>query len=127
MDTLLQNRSEEKPIRIFEVGDVVLLSKKEETGTKREVHLAAASYHEDADYTEIKSTLDYIMTSLGHLNDYEVKPGKNPGYINGRCGEIYLKNMLIGEIGEIHPEILLNFKLEFPVSAFELNIEYMLN
>jgi phenylalanyl-tRNA synthetase beta chain len=127
MDTLLLNRSEEKPIRIFEVGDVILLSQKEETGTKREVHLSAVSYHEDANYTEIKSTLDYVMTSLGHYNDYKVKPGRNPSYINGRYGEIYLKNVIIGEIGEINPEVLLNFKLEFPVSAFELNIEYMIN
>jgi phenylalanyl-tRNA synthetase beta chain len=127
MDTLLLNRSEEKPIRIFEVGDVILLSQKEETGTKREVHLSAVSYHEDANYTEIKSTLDYIMTSLGHFVDYKVKPGKNPSYINGRYGEIYLKDEMIGEIGEIDPEVLLNFKLEFPVSAFELNIEYMIN
>ena len=127
MDTLLLNRSEEKPIRIFEVGDVILLSKKEETGTKREVHLSAVSYHEDADYTEIKSSLDFIMTSLGYFDDYEIKPGKNPSYIDGRYGEIYLKDLIIGEIGELHPEILLNFKLEFPVSAFELNIEQFLN
>ena len=127
MDTLLLNRSEEKPIRIFEVGDVILLSQKEETGTKREVHLSAVSYHEDANYTEIKSTLDYIMTSLGHYNDYNVKPSKSPSFIDGRYGEIYLKNVVIGEIGEINPEVLLNFKLEFPVSALEVNIEYMLN
>ena len=127
MDTLLLNRSEEKPIRIFEVGDVILLSKKEETGTKREVHLSAVSYHEDADYTEIKSSLDFIMTSLGYYDDYEIKPGKNPSYIDGRYGEIYLKDLIIGEIGELHPEILLNFKLEFPVSAFELNIEQFFN
>ena len=127
MDTLLLNRSEEKPIRIFEVGDVILLSKKEETGTKREVHLSAVSYHEDADYTEIKSSLDFIMTSLGYFDDYEIKPGKNPSYIDGRYGEIYLKDLIIGDIGELHPEILLNFKLEFPVSAFELNIEHFFN
>ena len=127
MDTLLLNRSEEKPIRIFEVGDVILLSQKEETGTKREVHLSAVSYHEDANYTELKSTLDYIMTSLGHYKDYNVKPGISPSFIDGRYGEIWLKNIVVGEIGEISPEVLLNFKLEFPVSALEVNIEYMLN
>ncbi|MFX1377394.1 MAG: phenylalanine--tRNA ligase subunit beta [Promethearchaeota archaeon] len=127
MDTLLFNRSEEKPIRIFEVGDVILLSQKAETGTKREVHLSAVSYHEDADYTEIKSTLDYFMTSLGYYDEYEVKPGKNPSYINGRFGEIYLKERIIGEIGEIDPEVLLNFRLEFPVCAFELNIDSIFN
>ena len=123
MDTLLLNRSEEKPIRIFEVGDVLLLDQKEETGTKREVHLSAVSYHENANYTEIKSALDFVMTSLGCYNDYEVKAGKNASYIDGRYGEIYLGNLVIGEIGELHPDILLNFKLEFPVAAMELNIE----
>ncbi|MFX0083687.1 MAG: phenylalanine--tRNA ligase subunit beta [Candidatus Hodarchaeota archaeon] len=123
MDTLLLNRSEEKPIRIFEVGDIILLSNKEETGAKREIRLSAVSYHEDADYTEIRSTLDFVMTSLGYYGDYEIKSSKNSSYIDGRYGEIYLNNLIIGEIGEIHPEVLLNFKLEFPVSAFELNIE----
>ena len=123
MDTLLFNRSEEKPIRIFEVGDVLILDNKEETGAKREVHLSAVSYHEDADYTELKSTLDYVMTSLGYYNDYEVRSGTNRSYIDGRYGEIYIKDFVIGEIGEIHPEVLSNFKLEFPVAAMEINIE----
>ena len=111
MDTLLMNRSEEKPIRIFEVGDVLLLDKKEETGTKREIHLSAVSYHENADYTELKSTLDFVMTSLGYYNDYEVRPSKNTSYIDGRYGEIYLKNLAIGEIGELHPENISLLKL----------------
>ena len=34
MDTLRYNRSEEKPIRIFEVGDIIVLAKEEETGAK---------------------------------------------------------------------------------------------
>ena len=123
METLLYNRSEEKPIRIFEVGDIILLDPSEETGAKREVHLSAVTYHEFADFTEIRSTLDFIMTSLGCINDYEIKSEYNPSYINGRCGSIYLKEKNIGEIGEIHPEILLNFKLEFPVAAMELNLQ----
>ncbi len=123
METLLYNRSEEKPIRIFEVGDVILLDPSEETGAKREVHLSAVTYHESADFTEIRSTLDFIMTSLGFVNDYEIKSEYNPSYINGRCGTIYLKGKKIGEIGEIHPEVLLNFKLEFPVAAMELNLQ----
>ncbi|MFX0017180.1 MAG: phenylalanine--tRNA ligase subunit beta [Promethearchaeota archaeon] len=125
METLLYNRSEEKPIRIFEVGDVILLAPKEETGAKREVHLSAVTYHDDADFTEIRSTLDFIMTSLGHYSNYQVKPGKNPTYISGRYGEIHLNGSIIGEIGEIHPEVLVNFKLEFPVAAMELNLELL--
>ncbi|MFX1386984.1 MAG: phenylalanine--tRNA ligase subunit beta [Promethearchaeota archaeon] len=123
METLLYNRSEEKPIKIFEVGDIIVLDASEETGAKREVHLAAVTYHEDAGYTEIKSTLDFIMTSLGCLNEYEIKSDVNPSYIVGRFGHIYLKGKKIGEIGEIHPEVLLNFKLEFPIAAIELDLQ----
>jgi len=123
METLRFNRSEEKPIKIFEVGDILLLASKEETGAKREVHLSAVSYHEDADFTEIRSALDYIMNSLGLINYYTIKPSTNPTYIEGRYGEIYYKKTKVGEIGEIHPEVLLNFKLEFPVAGFELNLQ----
>ncbi|MHA1492072.1 MAG: phenylalanine--tRNA ligase subunit beta, partial [Promethearchaeota archaeon] len=115
METLLFNRSEEKPIRIFETGDVILLAPEQETGAKREVHLSAVTYHE----------LDFIMTSLNYYNNFEIKPGKNASYINGRYGDIYINNEKVGEIGEIHPEVLLNFKLEFPVAALELNLQFM--
>ena len=123
METLQYNRSEEKPIRIFEVGDVILLDPYVETGAKREIHLSAVSYHEYADFTEIRSTLDFIMTSLGYNNRFEIKPERNPSYLIGRYGSIYLDENKIGEIGEIHPEVLLNFKLEFPVAAMELNLQ----
>jgi len=126
MDTMRFNRSEEKPIRIFEVGDVVLLAPEEETGAKREIHLSAVSYHEDADFTEIRSTLDFIMTAIGHYNEYEIKVGINPSYINGRYGDVYIKGIKVGEIGEINPDVLLNFKLEFPVAGLELNLQKIL-
>ena len=123
LETLLNNRSEEKPIRIFEVGDVLLVDNSKETGAKREVHLSAVTYHEHSDFTEIRSTLDFIMISLGVDNDYEIKAEKNLTYLDGRYGDIYFKEKKIGEIGEIYPEVLLNFKLEFPVAALELNLE----
>ncbi len=122
METLLFNRSEEKPIRIFELGDIIQLEKVAETGAIRVLHVAAVSYHDNADFTEIRSVLDFMMSSLG-IQDYAVKVGKNPSFIEGRYGEVYIKKVKIGEIGEIHPEVLSNFKLEFPVSALELNLE----
>ncbi len=112
METLLFNRSEEKPINIFEVGDVILLAPKEETGAKRELHLSVVTYHEDANFTEIRSTLDFIMTALGAYDKYKIKAGNNPTYIDGRYGEILWGGKKVGDIGEIHPEVLLNYKLE---------------
>ncbi|MFO7794821.1 MAG: phenylalanine--tRNA ligase subunit beta, partial [Promethearchaeia archaeon] len=81
METIAYNRSEEKPIRIFEVGDIIQLNASEETGTKRKIHLAAATYHENADFTEIRSTIDFIMTALGYKKDFEIVPNENPTYL----------------------------------------------
>ncbi len=126
METLQFNRSEEKPIRIFEVGDVILLDSEEETGARRDLHLAAAAYHEDADFTEIRSTLDFIMRALGYEDQFEIVPKTNPKFITGRNGDIIWNGIKVGEIGEIYPEILINFKLEFPVAALEINLQHFL-
>ncbi|MBD3198041.1 MAG: phenylalanine--tRNA ligase subunit beta [Candidatus Lokiarchaeota archaeon] len=123
LETIQFNRSEEKPIRIFEVGDVILLAPEEETGAKRKLKLAVATYHEDSGFTEIRSVLDFIMNSFGHSQNFEVQPGNNPTYLEGRYGEILLHGNKIGELGEIHPEVLQNFKLEFPVAALEIDCE----
>ncbi len=126
METLLFNRSEEKPIQIFEVGDIVAIAKEEETGAKRDLHVSAVSYHENADFTEMRSLLDFTMISLGYGENFEVKSGKNPSYLEGRYGEIYFKGNKAGELGEIHPDVLKNFNLEFPVAALELNLQKFL-
>lgn len=126
METLLFNRSEEKPIRIFEVGDVIMLSSKEETGASRTLHVSAVTYHEDANFTEIRSTLDFIMTAIGEYDKFEIKPGKNLSYIDGRYGNIVWNGKKIGEIGELHPEVILNYKLEFPVAALELDLQFFI-
>ncbi len=126
METLLFNRSEEKPIKIFEVGDVILLSTKEETGATRALQLSAVTYHEEANFTEIRSTLDFIMLAIGEYESFNIKPSKNPTYIDGRYGDIVWNGKKIGEIGEIHPDVIINYKLEFPVAAFELNLQDLL-
>ena len=84
------------------------------------------THPENADFTEIRSTLDFIMTSLGYYHGLKVQPGKNASYLDGRYGEIYINGDNIGEMGEIHPEVLLNFKLEFPVAALELDLQKFL-
>jgi len=81
-------------------------------------------------YFHIVFTIPDSLNRITLVNQkviYEIKSEYNPSYINGRCGTIYLKGKKIGEIGEIHPEVLLNFKLEFPVAALELNFQQLFN
>jgi phenylalanyl-tRNA synthetase beta chain len=125
---LLQfNRSEEKPIKIFEVGDVILYDKSSETGGSQKLHACALTHHATAEFTEIRSILDFLVQTLGEWDSLEVKPISNPTFISGRTGEIYLKGKKAGVIGELHPEVLENFGLKYPVAIFELNLSVLLS
>jgi phenylalanyl-tRNA synthetase beta chain len=122
MKNLAFNRSAEKPFRLFEVGDILLLDKNRDVGARRELHLGAITLSESSDFSEIKSLLDHYLRTVGLLNKVEIKPISHPTFIEGRTGEIYYKKKKIGLIGEIYPQVILNFGLNYPVAAFEVNL-----
>ncbi len=120
------NLHEEKPINIFEVGDVIILDPAEETGARRVGKMAAVTCFQEAEFTNIRSAFDFLCTGLGVLDKIEVKPSEHPSYLTGRTGDIYAKGKKVGIIGEINPEVLAHFQIEYPVGAFEIFTEWML-
>ncbi|MCP4760226.1 MAG: phenylalanine--tRNA ligase subunit beta [archaeon] len=128
MMKLLQfNRSEEKPINIFEVGDVVQFDKTSMTGAKQELHVCALTHHSEAEFTEIRSIFDHLIRTLGIWDRITVKRCVNPTYIEGRVGDILLDGKKVGNIGELYPEVLENFGLKYPVAVFEMNLTPLLS
>ena len=122
MKNLSENKHESYPQRLFEVSDVIKVDLRTETKGRRRLHLAAVSAHANANYTEIRSILDALLTNLG-LNDWIVKEAKHPSFLEGRTAKVYVKGKCLGVLGEVHPEVLENFELENPVVALELDIE----
>jgi len=125
MKNLMDNKHESFPQRIFEVSDVIIINMKTECRSERHLHVAGTSSHSTANFTEIKSTVEALLTNLG-LSRWKIKATHNSSFIDGRAATIQWRNKNIGSLGEIHPEVLNNFELENPVSGFELNIEYLL-
>lgn len=127
MMKLLQfNRSEEKPIKIFEVGDILTYDKTSETGAGQELHLCAITHHAQAEFTEIRSVYDFFVQTIGIEKETRVKSSKHPSLIPGRSGDIFFKNKGVGFIGELHPEVLERFGLKFPTCVFEMNLTPLL-
>ncbi|MHA1793182.1 MAG: phenylalanine--tRNA ligase subunit beta [Promethearchaeota archaeon] len=122
LQNLQDNKHESIPISLFEVGDVIILDEKEETGARRDVHIACVISDKDTEYTQIRSVLDAFMTLYG-INSFVVKPAKNPFGLDGRTADVHVNKKRVGTIGEIHPDILINFDLEFPTTFMELNLE----
>lgn len=117
MDVLSKNKSAEYPQRIFEEG-LVALNKKGEVSDFHRV--AAVSAHAEADYTEAKQAIDYILRSLGI--EYSIEETEHDSFIAGRVGRVIVNGKGIAYVGEINPKVLSNFDLTVPVCGFELNI-----
>jgi len=125
MKNLMDNKHESFPQRIFEVSDVIIVNMKTECRSERNLHVAGTSSHSMANFTEIKSTVEALLTNLG-LSRWKMKATHNSSFIDGRVATIQWRNKNIGSLGEIHPEVLNNFELENPVCGFELNLEGLL-
>ncbi|MCW4055919.1 MAG: phenylalanine--tRNA ligase subunit beta, partial [Candidatus Bathyarchaeota archaeon] len=80
MKNLADNRHESFPQRLFEVSDVVLLDRKQENGCERRLHLAAVSSHVTANFTEIKSTLESMLTNMG-VRSWKTSARAHPSFI----------------------------------------------
>jgi phenylalanyl-tRNA synthetase beta chain len=111
------------PQKIFEIGDVVLIDEKQETKTKDVRKMAAAVSDSKVDYDDIAAVLNAFLSSL--KVKYKLRKIKNGSFIEGRVAEILVKNKSIGFIGEVHPLVLSNWKLEMPVAAFEIDLEML--
>jgi len=113
---LRKNKHRELPQKIFEVGDVVL-------DRRNKCLLTGASTHAKASFTEVKSLVQSILSSMGF--DSEVSATTHPSFIPGRCALVSVATEIAGLFGEIAPAVIEAFELKYPVVAFELDLELL--
>ena len=120
MDFLEHNTSQEYPQQVYEVGDIVIINDRAETKTDTRKHLAWALADKEANFTKAKQIITYILTGLNI--DFQIEEESNDSFITGRCARIIANKKVLGYFGEIHPKVLQNFSIEFPICALELDI-----
>lgn len=125
LKNLMDNKHESFPQRLFEVSDIGRINLRLETRCERRLHVAGILSHSTANFTEIKSSVEALLSNMG-AKRWEIKPTRHASFIEGRTAAIHLKSKEIGVLGEIHPEVLNNFELETPANAFEIDIEEIL-
>jgi len=124
MEFLSNNQSVEFPQKIFELGKVTLLDDAKETKTRDEEWLCTATAHSNSNFSEIKSALDAFMSNLGV--ERQIIETTHPSFIDGRVGKVIVAGLEVGVVGEVNPLVLEAWKLENPVSAFEVNFQKIL-
>ncbi len=121
MKLLRSNRNRELPISIFEVEDIIKVRKDRFTGTEDIRTLAVAEMSPTAEYSRIRSLVGGIFDNLGM--QYKIGRSEHPYYLKGRQGDIYVCEKIVGELGEMHPQVIRNFDLESPIVAAEINLD----
>ncbi len=124
MEFLEDNKHEDLPQKIFEIGDVIYIDDEKENKSKSSKKLAALICHSTANFTEIKSVVTSVLGNLGYT--MEISDSENKTFIEGRVADVVgeaQNGTIKGFFGEVSPEVITNFTLEYPVIAFE--IEFM--
>ncbi len=121
MEFLEDNKHEDLPQKIFEIGDVLYMDDSNFNKTRTVKKLAGMICHSTANFTEIKSTMASVLGNLGY--SMEISASENPSFIQGRVANVDGESkagQITGVFGEISPEVITNFELEYPVIAFEI-------
>ena len=121
LSSLLINRKNKYPQRVFENGFTIQKDDSCDTGARNVRHLCAAIADPKANYTHIKGVLDTFL-KMNNI-DFEIRVNDDISFlIPGRSAEILVAGKVVGFIGELNIEILRNFGLLVPVVCFELNV-----
>ena len=121
MEFLEDNKHEDLPQKIFEIGDVLYLDESKENKTVASKKLAGVICHSTANFSEIKSVVTSVLANLGY--SMEIIDSENMTFIPGRVADVAgtaEKGYVKGFFGEVSPEVITNFTLDYPVIAFEI-------
>jgi phenylalanyl-tRNA synthetase beta chain len=121
MDFLSKNTNVEYPQKVFELGQCVKLNTRSSVGTEDSWELAFAKAGSKVNFTHAKSVLYAYAQAVG--KELKVISVDYPMFIPGRSGQILLDGQKVGIIGEVHPQVLSNWKIEVPVAVWELEVK----
>ncbi|XP_066979481.1 phenylalanine--tRNA ligase beta subunit [Macrobrachium rosenbergii] len=138
LKTAAANKHISLPLRLFEVSDVVLKDSCSETtrgvGARNERHLCAINYNVKAGMEIVQGLLDNIMIALKvpftedkGSKGYYLEGKDYPSFFPGFCGDIIVNGVAVGQIGLIHPEVIMNFNLNNPAAALEINLQKVID
>ncbi|XP_039114555.1 phenylalanine--tRNA ligase beta subunit, cytoplasmic [Dioscorea cayenensis subsp. rotundata] len=130
LKTLRHNKDHAKPIKIFEVGDVVIIDESNDVGAANNRRLAALYCNVYSGFEEIMGLVERIMTIVAkphaRSTEHYYEPSNLAEFFPNRQCSIGFKGKKIGNFGIVHPEVLSEFKIQDPCSFLEIDIQSLL-
>jgi phenylalanyl-tRNA synthetase beta chain len=136
LKTLANAKHNPPPIKVFEVGDVVIQDPSEETGSKNVRRVCAICASQQSNFAEIHGVVDQLMykvncepqhehTEGSRRRAYTLESSEDPSFFPGMQAHIVVDGSKIGIVGVLHPDVVSHkgFDVGYACTAFELNAE----
>ena len=129
------NKANQLPFKIFEISDVVLIDKENETGASNRRKLCFAYTNTTSAMEIIQGMVDLLMKKIGLIFNeektdkrYTIKKSNNPIFFEDRQAEIFIQdNINVGIYGIVHPKVLKNFGIKNPVTLCEIDLQTIMD
>ncbi|MBI2451523.1 phenylalanine--tRNA ligase subunit beta [Candidatus Pacearchaeota archaeon] len=119
--TISQNKDNDYPQQIFEIGTVFSHDKENKTETGIKENESLIILMSPANFTKMKQTSDYLFRLL-NVN-YKIEESTHLNLIGGRTAKLTINKKEIGYLGELHPETLREWNIKMPCAVIEISLE----
>ena len=127
LDVLSRNRSAPMPRNVYEIGRVFLAGADNETGVSEHDELAVALEDDNASFSTaqevVSAVLERYRLSYEFMETATDTDWWHELFLPGRRAHVIVDRHVVGEIGEIHPDVLRALEIYHPVVGVRLNIE----
>jgi phenylalanyl-tRNA synthetase beta chain len=121
MQILSENTNREYPQKIFEMGVTFRKDQKTSTGVDERQQLSIVLCGQDNDFTSARQVIELLMAGLGI--EFSLEKVDHPSMIPGRAASIVSGSHRLGFLGELHPQVLVNYSLTMPAAAIEIDLK----
>ncbi|PRP75071.1 phenylalanyl-tRNA synthetase beta chain-like [Planoprotostelium fungivorum] len=130
------NRQQALPLNLFEISDILLKSEESDVGAKNQRNLCAVHVAQTSRFDVLHGLLDSVMNNMGatwkkdsdasHKKTYRLAPSEDTSFFPGQRADVLYEGKKIGVVGVLHPNVLSAYRIAYPVSALEINLEAFL-
>ncbi len=112
-----------KNVRLFELGNVYIPKSLPLTELPEEKNTLTLAMYGDGDFFTMKGVVEEITEKLGFAKNVDYVPVSEYPFLHpGRQAKVMLGDKLLGYIGQIHPEVVMNYDMKGDVYAAVLDM-----
>ncbi|WP_409968600.1 phenylalanine--tRNA ligase subunit beta [Bengtsoniella intestinalis] len=108
--------------RLYELGRTYFAR---EDGLADEPKVLSLGAYGGMDFFTMKGAVDAVLADLRITTARYVAQKENPSYHPGRCADIFVGDVFVGTVGQIHPSVAANYDVDAELYCAELKFDVL--